>query len=372
MPESNPRADEIAGKLAQIRDRMAERELDAILLTRSHNVAWLTAGATTDVVLNSDTSTVAVAVTPDRAAVLTTTIEAPRLHLEQHLNQLGLEIDARTWWETESAQQDSVLGPSSPGRRGSDDIRLGVDLSADLQEMRTTLLPSEVDRLRNAAVCTALSIQAAVRLLKPGMTEFEIAAQMAAETAARGGQAIVDLVASDERISQFRHPLPSGKRVERYVMLILCSRVDGLIAAATRLVHFGTPPAELVEKTRAVAGIDARLILSTRVGRTLGEQFTVAERAYAEAGYPEAISEHHQGGSIGYLSREKLAVPGDPTPMLARQAFAWNPSLRGSKSEDTVLLTDTGPEILTSWPEWPVFDIEVDGEQISRPAILEL
>jgi antitoxin VapB len=348
---------------------MAERGLSAVLLTRSHNVAWLTAGATTDVVQNSDTSTVAVAVTPERGVVLTTSIEAPRLQLEQRLNQLGLEIDARTWWEPESAQQDSVLGPD---RRGSDDNRLGVDLSDDLQAMRTTLYPSEVERLRYAASCTAESIRAAVGRLQPGMSEFEIAAQMAAEAAAWGGQAVVNLVASDERISQFRHPLPSAKRVERYVMLVLCSRIDGLIAAATRLVHFGTPPNELVEKTRAVAGIDARLILSTRIGRTLGDQFSVAERAYAEAGYPEAIGEHHQGGSIGYLSREKLAVPGDPTPMLTRQAFAWNPSLRGTKSEDTVLLTEAGPEILTSWPEWPVFDIEVDGEKISRPAILEL
>lgn len=369
MTESNPRAGEIAGKLAQLRDLMAERKLNAILLTKSYNVAWLTAGATTDVVQNSDTSTVAVAVTPDRATVLTTTIEAPRLHLEQRLKELGLEVEARTWWETESAQQDTVLGP---GRRGSDDMRLGVDLSDDLQDMRTTLYPSEVDRLRFAAACTAKSIQAAVRGLKPGMTEFEIAAQMAAETAARGGQAIVNLVASDERISKFRHPLPSAKRVERYVMLVLCSRVEGLIAAATRLVHFGTPPAELVEKTRAVAGVDAQLILSTQVGRTLGHQFTVAAHAYAEAGYPEAITEHHQGGSIGYLSREKLAVPGDPTPMLARQAFAWNPSLPGTKSEDTILLTEAGPEILTSWPEWPVFDVEIHGDKISRPAILEI
>jgi len=369
MTESNPRADEIAGKVAQLRGFMAARELDAVLLTKSYNVAWLTAGATTDVVQNSDTSTVAVAVTPDLVTVLTTTIEAPRLRLEQQMNELGLEVDARTWWEPESAQQDKVLGP---GRHGSDDMRLGVDLSADLQAMRTTLYPGEIDRLRFAAVCTAESIQAAVSRLKPGMTEFEIAAQMAAETAARGGQAIVNLVASDERISQFRHPLPSAKSVERYVMLVLCCRMQGLIAAATRLVHFGAPPAELVEKTRAVARVDAQLILSTRVGRTLGDQFTVAKQAYAEAGYPEAITEHHQGGSIGYLSREKLAVPGDPTPMLARQAFAWNPSLRGTKSEDTILLTETGPEILTSWPTWPVFEIEVDGEKISRPAIQEL
>src|SRR5215467_1319038 len=129
MSAMNLRADEIAAKLARLRRLLDERNLDALLLTRSHNVAWLTAGATTDVVQNSDTSTVAVAVTPDHATVLTTTIEAPRLRLEQQLEQLGFAIDARTWWETESAQQESVLGTARPG---SDDTRLGVDLSDGL------------------------------------------------------------------------------------------------------------------------------------------------------------------------------------------------------------------------------------------------
>jgi hypothetical protein len=52
------------------------------------------------------------------------------------------------------------------------------------------------------------------------------------------------------------------------------------------------------------------------------------------------------------------------------QAFAWNPSVRGSKSEDTILVTETGPEILTNWPEWPALDVTVDDETIQRPAIL--
>jgi antitoxin VapB len=148
--------------------------------------------------------------------------------------------------------------------------------------------------------------------------------------------------------------------------------VGGLIAAATRLVHLGEPPAELESRLRTVAEVDAELILSTRAGRTLGDQFAVAERAYAEAGHPEAIREHHQGGSIGYLSREVLASPGNGTPIEPWQAFAWNPSLQGSKSEDTVLLTATGPEILTGLPEWPALDITVDGQTIQRPAILVL
>ena len=365
-----PRADEVARKLVSLRQRMTSYNLEVVVLTQSHNVAWLTAGATTEVIQNSDRSSIAIAVTEHQASILASSIEAPRLELEERLEELGFSIDARPWWETDLATARVVSGRS---RRWRDDgNNAGEDLRRDLQELRTTLYPSEVERLRQASTCAVKAIQTAVRELKPGMTEFEIASHLARATTAEGGQVVVNLVASDERISQFRHPLPTNKAVERYVMLVLCSRVGGLIAAATRLVHFGAPPADLEERLRTVAGVDARLILATQAGRTLGDQFALAEQAYADAGHPEAIAEHHQGGSIGYLSREVLASPGNPTPIGTWQAFAWNPSLRGAKSEDTILVTETGPEILTSWPEWPALDVMVDKQSIQRPAILVL
>jgi antitoxin VapB len=37
-----------------------------------------------------------------------------------------------------------------------------------------------------------------------------------------------------------------------------------------------------------------------------------------------------------------------------RQAFAWNPSARGGKVEDTVVLQDGAIELLTETTEFPV------------------
>jgi antitoxin VapB len=186
----------------------------------------------------------------------------------------------------------------------------------------------------------------------------------------RGGVAVVTLVGSDERIASYRHPLPTGKAIERYVMLVLCLRWHGLVAATTRLIHFGALPDDLEARARAVAKVDARMIQGTQAGRTLAEQWELAARAYRDVGYPEAIEEHHQGGSIGYLTRERLATPDDTTPMELSQAFAWNPSVRGVKSEDTILLTADGPEVLTAMPEWPTWDVTLDGQRWQRPAIL--
>jgi Xaa-Pro aminopeptidase len=176
-------------------------------------------------------------------------------------------------------------------------------------------------------------------------------------------------VGSDERLAQFRHPLPTNKRVKRLAMLVLCCRIGGLVAALTRFVHFGPIDEELMAKAHTIAHIDAEIILATLAGRTMGDLYEHSRQAYTEAGYPSAINEHHQGGSIAYLSREVLATPDNPTVIAPFQAFAWNPSIPGMKSEDTVLLTEQGPEVLTSWPEWPTVDVTINGQTIQRPAI---
>jgi antitoxin VapB len=43
------------------------------------------------------------------------------------------------------------------------------------------------------------------------------------------------------------------------------------------------------------------------------------------------------------------------------QAYAWNPSIRGGKAEDTVILRDGKIEWLTSTPELPVIEASVNG-----------
>jgi len=59
----------------------------------------------------------------------------------------------------------------------------------------------------------------------------------------------------------------------------------------------------------------------------------------------------------------------EPTPLPPVGAVAWNPSVTGGgKSEDTVLISDRGPEILTRTPK--LTELDVDG--LPRPAIVEL
>ncbi len=88
-------------------------------------------------------------------------------------------------------------------------------------------------------------------------------------------------------------------------------------------------------------------------------------------GFPNEWQLHHQGGSAGYAPREVTATPSSTQPILAGQAFAWNPSITGVKSEDTILVGEHTNEVLTEMTDWPTIDVQIGDQIIKRPAILE-
>ena len=153
-------------------------------------------------------------------------------------------------------------------------------------------------------------------------------------------------------------------------MLVASVRRHGLQASATRLVHFGELPAELRDRHNACALVDACFNLETRPGASAGQIFARAMHTYAAAGYPDEWRLHHQGGACGYAGRDYKATPASDEVVLENQAFAWNPSITGTKSEDTVLATSGGPEVLTPAYDWPMVDTEYHGQVFPRPDIL--
>jgi Xaa-Pro dipeptidase len=202
------------------------------------------------------------------------------------------------------------------------------------------------------------------------MSEYDLEAMTAANLFKRGILPSVYLYAVDERIFKYKHAVARGAHLKHYGMLNLCARKFGLAISITRFVHFGKLSEELAKRFQSAAQVNAALLDATRAGATSAQLFRVAEDAYAAEGFPGEERFHHQGGPTGYWEREWVATPSGTETVVNNQAFAWNPSIRGGKAEDTVLLHDGKIEWLTATPELPVIEATVNGKVYPAAGVL--
>ena len=360
---------EFEQKEKRLHELLVKKELDALLLQRESSFAWATCGASSSVNNASSTGEAMLLVTPKVRYLITNNIEAVRLEHEEKLADQGWKFLVTPWYESHEEVR-RVAGGEALGA----DVSLAgaVDLSNEIARLRYHLTIEEGERLRVLGHFCANAMDAAIRKTCPGQSEHEIAAIVAREAQSRGVQAIVNLVAADERVYQFRHPLPSDKKLDRYAMLVLCGRRWGLVCSITRFIHFGPLPDDLSRKTEVVAKIDAVFIDSTCPNRKLKEVFQEAIHAYQENGYPDEWRNHHQGGPVGYEPRELIVTQATEDRVKEGQVYAWNPSIAGIKSEDSILIGEGGHEILTKIEGWPNIIAEANGKQYERPTILEI
>jgi Xaa-Pro aminopeptidase len=153
-------------------------------------------------------------------------------------------------------------------------------------------------------------------------------------------------------------------------MLVVCGRRHGLIVSATRIVHFGDVPADLKKKHAAVVAVDAAFIANTRVGVRIGDIFKAGLEAYAQQGHGDEWQLHHQGGPTGYAPRDYRATESTDDLVQPNQAFAWNPSIAGTKSEDTIIATADGPAVISASPGLPRLSVSAAGLSLDRPDIV--
>lgn len=360
--------EELAAKEQRVRDLLDRENLDGLLLSKHANFAWMTGGGSNYVAVNAETGVAHALVTRAGKWIICDNIEARRV-MEEEVSGLGFGSESYYWYEDRLA---SALDRLAPGARlGSDTGRAGMrDVDARLGALRASLLPAEVERYRELGAITAGCMTEACRRVRPGMTEHEVAGVLCAELIARGAFPVVALIAADERAFRYRHPIPTERRVENHVMLVICGRKRGLILSMTRVVHFGPLPAELRRKHDAATKVDAALIAGTVPGARIGDVFQAGVEAYAAAGFPDEWRLHHQGGPTGYVGREFRATPDCDQLVVENQAFAWNPSVAGTKSEDTVIAFSSGPEVISATPELPGRDVEMAGRVVSRADIV--
>jgi Xaa-Pro aminopeptidase len=361
-------SEELKEKERRIRNLLEKEKLDALALFNLSNLFWITGGSDFHVITTTDKGSAAVVVTKDEKQLITSNIEAERIRAEE-LEGKDFQVISFGWHEKNLTQavQELTVGMSV----GSDIVLPGMKLVEDkLCNLRLTLTPEELDRLRKLARNASECMEITCSEIRRGDTEHLIASDLSFELLQRGITPSAILVGADERIFRYRHPIPTHRPVEKHAMVVVVAQRWGLHVALTRCVHFGHLPEAIRRKHEAVTKVDATFILNTRPGLEACMVLKKGMQAYEEVGFPDEWKLHHQGGAIGYQPREYTATLNTHQIIEINQAFAWNPTITGTKSEDTILVTEDNPEILTQPIEWPMITVSIEGQKILRPDIL--
>lgn len=367
------RREEFRVKSEALLDYMKERSLSGVFVARPANFAWLGCGAYNVVNVTSAFGVAMLGFVDGELHLITKNIEVRRL-LEEELDEIAsIRTHTATWHEF-SGRGESLARSLLAGGRGASDCGLEgtAALTPEFDELRYSLTEAEIERCRVVGRDLRDAVETACRSARPGMRECDAAAALFAECRRRMLEPVVALTAADERIQKYRHPTISDKKISKCLLMAACARRWGLTCAITRIVHFGPLPEDLRRRHDACMRVDAALIAATRPGTAFGAALRKGIEAYAQTGFADEWHLHHQGGPTGYEAREFIATPAEIRPVMERQAVAWNPSITGTKCEDTIIAGADGPEILTGGGDWPTVEIEAGGIKLRRPDILVL
>lgn len=353
----------------KIRALLHDHELDGILLRKRNHFSWVTGGRENQIVLSVPDGVADLVIFRDDIYAVTTKMEEKRI-IEEELASFSedVKVMADEWY----IGSDHLITELGKGKRMGTDTPFEdyKDMNEEMQKVRSILEPEEIARYRELCSDAAWALESVCRKMQPGQTEHEIAGMIAERAISKGIHPQVLLVATDERIYAYRHPIPTSKKLRKHALLVICGERGGLVANLTRVVHFGPLSEELIQHKEKLSRIDAAFITNSKPGLSVGDVFKTGIQQYEEEGYPDDWKKLHQGGPTGYDSREFIATMHSQTEVKENMVFTWNPSLPGVKSEDTILITDQGPQILTETGAWPYLEVEFGGQHLLRPDIL--
>ena len=369
-----PQLDHRRKRLSAFLDREG---FDAVWFGKPDSFAWLTGGSNV-VDRDADIGVAAAGYLREEGFVIVTdNIEAERL-ADEEVPQ-AFEIQSVPWYESSLA---SAVADATPGRGAADFDVPGLE-PLNASRLRRPLSPGDIERYRALGREVATALERVAVELRPDDTEREVAAGLRVALATRDIDSPVLLVGGADRAQSYRHYTPSGAELGSYALLSVTGERGGLHASATRTVAFDGAPEWLEDRHQTAMRVEATALAATRAaavaggatgsgdGGTTGDVFETIADAYDDLGEVGEWRNHHQGGATGFAGREWIATPDSDERVDTPMAYAYNPPVRGAKSEDTVLVTDDGVDVLTRTGEWPTRTVSsCDGQfTIERHAV---
>lgn len=215
---------------------------------------------------------------------------------------------------------------------------------------------SEVTRLQENAAIADQAMQIGHSLLKPGVTEAEIAIAIQEEFSRLGAKPLFSIVAAGPNGAFPHHQ--TGETVLRAgdaIVIDIGGGKDDYSSDITRMAVIGDGPEGYDEVHAIVESAVQAALAAARPGVKAHEVDDAARSVIAKAGYGEYFV-HRTGHGMGVEIHEPPFITASsqsilqPGMVFSIEPGVYLPGRFGIRLEDIVVLREDGPEILSSLP----------------------
>jgi Xaa-Pro aminopeptidase len=356
----------LAGRLERIREQVREGRADALALAPSDNLRYALGFTPL-----ADERACVLLVTPDAAAYVVPSLNAGQV--AEHTP--GVPIFA--WRDQDGARgalEDAFasLGGAVP-RTIAVDPEMRAETLLELLDVATGATPvsgapllravrevkqeDEIEALARAAATADRAMQRAFAACRPGVTELDVAAEIAAGFREAGADEVAFAIVAAGPHGAFPHHHAGSTelRAGDAVVIDLGSKLGGYSSDLTRMVHVGEPSARYRELHEVVERAVQAGLAAARPGATCTDVDRAARDSITADGYGDAFI-HRTGHGLGLSTHEPpWIMAGEDVTLRPGMVFSIEPGVYlvgelGIRLEDIVHVTDTGCERFSALP----------------------
>ncbi|HEY0528193.1 MAG TPA: Xaa-Pro peptidase family protein [Gemmatimonadaceae bacterium] len=299
---------------------------------------------------------------------------SPAFEQQRAEDQVGGRFDIRVWQEDQNPEMlvADVMKEwnASTGRFAVDPsartfvftelglARPGLDFGSAatiVNQCRGVKSAHEIEIMRFANQTTLQAYREAFKTLRVGMTQADLARNVASEMAKLGYQGGALVLFGES--SAYPHGLPKPRTLEENQVVLVDGglSVHGYQSDMTRTIVFGTPSPEMRKVYDVLHEAQRRAVEFAGPGKKCGDVDAVARKVVTDAGYgPDYRTfTHRLGHGIGLEGHEwPYLVRGNKQMLEAGMTFSDEPGIYqygkfGIRLEDIMAITESGAEMLT-------------------------
>ena len=226
-----------------------------------------------------------------------------------------------------------------------------------LAQKRAVKTDAEIEKIENSQRIAEKALTKVIPLIKPGVTEREISAELMFEMIRLGADtpAFENIVSFGENSADPHHH-PSDKKLDKNELILIDfgARTNGYCSDMTRTFTLGTPPEQLQVIHGIVLEAQAYALKHIKAGMTGREADSLAREYIRANGYVKEFG-HSLGHGVGVEIHEEprlgegsdaLLVPG---MVVTVEPGIYIDGLGGVRIEDLVVVQEDGVRNLTNF-----------------------